>query len=83
MGRFSHYPKSVLATVESRAVMNLILFSDAVFGFGKVAQFVGICWELRITPFADAENWNILGSLYDSEFAGRHDCSLAQLTWSA
>jgi hypothetical protein len=47
--------------------------ADVVLRF-ILGGFVG--FELSITAFADADGWR--GSLYESEFALLHNCSLAQ-----
>jgi len=52
--------------------MNLELLLDAMLGLGEIVKSVRVCGELRVASLADAKNWNILSSLYDSEFAIGH-----------
>lgn len=52
--------------------MNLELLLDVMLGLGEIVKSVRVCGELRAVSLADAKNWNILSSLYDSEFAVGH-----------
>jgi hypothetical protein len=52
--------------------LNLELLLDAMLGLGEIVKSVRFCGELRVASLADAKNWNILSSLYDSEFAIGH-----------
>jgi hypothetical protein len=77
-GRFAHDPRRILAAVQRLAGVTIELFLDIDLGFREIIEFAGVCRELCVTSFADAENRNFFGSLHDPEFAPRHNRSLAQ-----
>ena len=69
LGRFAHDSQGVLTAIGQRAFVGV-----------KLCLNIGIP-ELGVASFAYADRRR--GSLYDPQFALRHDCSLAHLAGRA
>ena len=69
LGRFAHDPQSVLTAIGELAFVGV-----------KLCLNIAIL-ELGVASFATANGRR--GSLYDPQFALRHDCSLAHLAGRA
>ena len=72
LGCFAHDPQRILTAVYGVALVGIKRSADFVLRL-ILGGFAG--FELSIAAFADADGRGV--SLYESEFALLHDCSLA------
>jgi hypothetical protein len=77
LGGFADDPQGVLTAVDGFALMGveLLLNRGLCFRLPTAPRLAN--WKLRVAGLAHAQDGNVLGFLYDSQFALWHDRSLA------